>query len=230
MKKLRGQISESRRLAILLAVSGGFMDAYTYTFRGEVFANAQTGNIILLAINLSEGNFEKMLQYLFPVIAFAFGIIIAEVVHRFCTIDNILHWRQYTVLLECIILFSVGFISQEYNMIANSLVSFACGIQVESFRKVKGNASATTMCIGNLRSGTQNLFNFIFNKDKECLRKSLIYYGVIFFFAFGAVIENFIIGFWKQYTIWCSCILLFAGFLLMFLQAEEEDKQTYKLK
>ena len=75
MKKLRGQISESRRLAILLAVSGGFMDAYTYTFRGEVFANAQTGNIILLAINLSEGNFEKMLQYLFPVIAFAFGII-----------------------------------------------------------------------------------------------------------------------------------------------------------
>ena len=78
MKKLRGQISESRRLAILLAVSGGFMDAYTYTFRGEVFANAQTGNIILLAINLSEGNFEKMLQYLFPVIAFAFGIIIAE--------------------------------------------------------------------------------------------------------------------------------------------------------
>lgn len=137
MKKLRGQISESRRLAILLAVSGGFMDAYTYTFRGEVFANAQTGNIILLAINLSEGNFEKMLQYLFPVIAFAFGIILAEIVHRFCTIDNILHWRQYTVLLECIILFSVGFISQEYNMIANSLVSFACGIQVESFRKVK---------------------------------------------------------------------------------------------
>ena len=193
MKKLRGQISESRRLAILLAVSGGFMDAYTYTFRGEVFANAQTGNIILLAINLSEGNFEKMLQYLFPVIAFAFGIILAEIVHRFCTIDNILHWRQYTVLLECIILFSVGFISQEYNMIANSLVSFACGIQVESFRKVKGNASATTMCIGNLRSGTQNLFNFIFNKDKECLRKSLIYYGVIFFFAFGAVIENVII-------------------------------------
>ena len=122
MKKLRGQISESRRLAILLAVSGGFMDAYTYTFRGEVFANAQTGNIILLAINLSEGNFEKMLQYLFPVIAFAFGIILAEIVHRFCTIDNILHWRQYTVLLECIILFSVGFIFQEYNMIANSLV------------------------------------------------------------------------------------------------------------
>lgn len=230
MKNLKGQISESRRLAILLAVSGGFMDAYTYTFRGEVFANAQTGNIILFAINLSEGNYAKMLQYLFPIIAFAFGIILAELVHRFCNIDNILHWRQYTVLLECIILLSVGFISQRYNLIANSLVSFACGIQVESFRKVKGNASATTMCIGNLRSGTQNLFNYVFYKDKECLRKSLIYYGVIIFFAFGAVIENIIIGFWQQYTIWCSCILLFAGFLLMFIQAEEEDKRSGKTK
>ena len=115
-------------------------------------------------------------------------------------------------------------------MNANSLVSFACGIQVESFRKVKGNASATTMCIGNLRSGTQNLFNYVFNKDKECLRKSLIYYGVIFFFALGAVIENIIIGFSQQYTIWCSCILLFAGFLLMFIQAEEEDKRSGKTK
>lgn len=230
MKNLKGQISESRRLAILLAVSGGFMDAYTYTFRGEVFANAQTGNIILFAINLSEGNYAKMLQYFFPIIAFALGIILAELVHRFCNIDNILHWRQYTVLLECIILLSVGFISQRYNLIANSLVSFACGIQVESFRKVKGNASATTMCIGNLRSGTQNLFNYVFNKDKECLRKSLIYYGVIFFFALGAVIENIIIDFSQQYTIWCSCILLFAGFLLMFIQAEEEDKRSGKTK
>ena len=210
MKNLKGQISESRRLAILLAVSGGFMDAYTYTFRGEVFANAQTGNIILFAINLSEGNYAKMLQYLFPIIAFALGIILAELVHRFCNIDNILHWRQYTVLLECIILLSVGFISQRYNLIANSLVSFAC--------------------VCNLRSGTQNLFNYVFNKDKECLRKSLIYYGVIFFFAFGAVIENIIIGFWQQYTIWCSCILLFAGFLLMFIQAEEEDKRSGKTK
>ena len=160
--KFSKQMSESIKLGVILAIAGGFMDAYSYMCRGKVFANAQTGNIILLAINLSEGNVEEMLQYLFPVIAFAFGIILAEIVHRFCTIDNILHWRQYTVLLECIILFSVGFISQEYNMIANSLVSFACGIQVESFRKVKGNASATTMCIGNLRSGTQNLFNFIF--------------------------------------------------------------------
>ena len=63
----KGQISESRRLAVLLALSGGLMDAYTYIFRGQVFANAQTGNILLFGVNLSEGNFGEALRYFFPV-------------------------------------------------------------------------------------------------------------------------------------------------------------------
>ena len=47
MNKKR-QMSETFRLGILLAIVGGFLDAYTYISRGEVFANAQTGNICLL--------------------------------------------------------------------------------------------------------------------------------------------------------------------------------------
>lgn len=42
------QISESIRLGALLAISGGMMDAYSYIMRGHVFANAQTGNMLLL--------------------------------------------------------------------------------------------------------------------------------------------------------------------------------------
>ena len=40
------QRSESFLVGALLAVSGGFLDAYTYLCRGGVFANAQTGNMI----------------------------------------------------------------------------------------------------------------------------------------------------------------------------------------
>ena len=41
MNKTR-QMSETIRLGMLLAVSGGFMDAYSYIERDQVFANAQT--------------------------------------------------------------------------------------------------------------------------------------------------------------------------------------------
>ena len=40
------QMSESFRVASLLAVCGGILDAYSYLCRGGVFANAQTGNIV----------------------------------------------------------------------------------------------------------------------------------------------------------------------------------------
>ena len=56
------QISESIGLGTILALSGGFMDAYSYIERGKVFANAQTGNMLLFGVNLSEGNYQTMLN------------------------------------------------------------------------------------------------------------------------------------------------------------------------
>ena len=51
-----GQMSESFLTAVFLSLSGGLQDAYTYLFRGKVFANAQTGNIVLLSANLGVMN------------------------------------------------------------------------------------------------------------------------------------------------------------------------------
>ena len=50
MKQTR-QMSETIKLGILLALSGGFMDAYSYIQRDQVFANAQTGNMLLFGVN-----------------------------------------------------------------------------------------------------------------------------------------------------------------------------------
>ena len=65
------QRSESFRAAAVLALAGGFLDAYTYLCRGQVFANAQTGNMVLLAVRLAEGNWGKAFHYLMPILAFA---------------------------------------------------------------------------------------------------------------------------------------------------------------
>ena len=57
------QMSDSIRLGIVLAMAGGFMDAYSYLCRGQVFANAQTGNMLLMGINLAEQNWKTALYY-----------------------------------------------------------------------------------------------------------------------------------------------------------------------
>ena len=212
------QVSESIELGIILALSGGFMDAYSDLERGRVFAKAQTGNMLLLGVSLSEGNFHLVVRYLFPVLAFAIGIALADVVRIKGIIR--LHWRQISVLFEALILATVSFMPHNMNLLANSLTSLACGIQVESFRKIHGNGIATTMCIGNLRSATQNLCSYFYTKEKGHLEKGLLYYGIIFCFVIGAVIGNAFIKIFHEKAILCCSVMMFLAFILMFIDRE----------
>lgn len=146
------QMSESFRLGAVLALAGGFLDAYTYLVRGGVFANAQTGNIVLLGVRLMEGDWAGAGHYLVPILAFAAGVLTAELVHARCGRWERLHWRQLTVAAEMILLVAVALLPGWADSGANVLVSYVCAVQVQSFRKVAGSAFATTMCTGNLRA------------------------------------------------------------------------------
>ncbi len=70
-KKKRGQMSEALLVGALLALAGGFMDAYTYVARGHVFANAQTGNLVLLGIHIADGEWRIAVSYLIPILTFS---------------------------------------------------------------------------------------------------------------------------------------------------------------
>ena len=185
--------TESLRLGIMLAFIGGFMDAYSYICRGEVFANAQTGNMLLVGVNLYEGKFDNVIHYLFPVMFFGIGILIAEILRYKLENKDLFHWRQLSILLEALVLFGVGFMPQSMNLIANSLTSLACGIQVESFRKIRGNGIATTMCIGNFRSANENMFKYFKEDNKGAGEKSLLYFFIILCFVRGAIAGNFFV-------------------------------------
>ena len=202
------QRSESFRATAMLAVAGGFLDAYTYLCRGQVFANAQTGNILLFAVAVSEGRPGDSLRYLLPVVSFAVGIALTAAIRtRFGRMSR-LHWRQLALAAEILILFGVSFFPAGQHLIANSLTSLACGIQVQAFRKIEGNGIATTMCIGNLRAGVQALHEYHIAHDREELRRGALYFGVILFFARGAVAGNLAVGRWGLSAIRWDCLLL----------------------
>ena len=217
------QVSESIELGILLALSGGFMDAYSYIGRGEVFANAQTGNMLLFGVSLSEGNWELALTYLFPVASFSLGIMLADLFHTHA--PEIFHWRQVAIFLEALILLFVAFIPFNHNLFANSLTSLACGIQVEAFRKIHGHGIATTMCIGNLRSAMQNVDDFLETHKQSSIANALLYLLIITCFIGGAVIGNLMLKQFGQYAIICCSLVLFICFLIMFIDREHADDE-----
>ena len=146
----------------LLTLSGGLQDAYTYLRRGKVFANAQTGNIVLLGQSLFDGDWSRAARYLLPVLAFALGVAAAEFLRLR---PSRLHWQRRVLLWEIFLLFLVGFIPHSLDQLANALVSFSCAMQVQSFRKMESFPFASTMCIGNLRSGMEALCAFLRGGD-----------------------------------------------------------------
>lgn len=214
-------MSESIELGVVLAIAGGFMDAYSYMCRDEVFANAQTGNMLLLGIYISEGRWDMALRYLFPVLAFTLGIAIADIVRIKLKDRNLLHWRQISVLFEAVVLVIVCFLPQSLNLPANSLTSLACGIQVESFRKIHGSGIATTMCIGNLRSGTQNICEYLYTKDKGTATRGALYYGIIVCFVIGAIVGNAAVKTFSEKAILICAGMLILAFLMMFVDREK---------
>ena len=217
-----GQMSEAFRTVMFLSASGGLQDAYTYIGRGKVFANAQTGNIVLMSQAAFNGDLSRVLHYLIPLLSFALGVAAAEVIHIRYREAKHLHWRQLVLVVEILLLFGVGFIPNTLDLAANALVSFACAMQVQAFRKVHGYPFASTMCIGNMRSGMESLVVYFHLQDKKVLHKALHYFGVILLFAIGAGVGAHCVGVFGNKTIWFSCALLLVSLCFMFIQDEEE--------
>ena len=219
----RGQMSEAFRTVMFLSASGGLQDAYTYIGRGKVFANAQTGNIVLMSQSLFDGDLSRFAHYFIPVLSFALGVAAAECIRLRWRQARRIHWRQLVVLAEIVLLFAVGFFPAGWDIGANALVSFACAMQVQAFRKVHGYPFASTMCIGNLRSGMDSLCSWLVAGNRAARSKAFHYFAIILLFALGAGLGSVALGFCGAKAIWFSCLLLAVSFCLMFLKEDIEE-------
>ena len=222
----RPQISESFPLGAALTITGGFLDAYSYLTRGSVFATAQTGNIVLLGLRLVKGEWSMVLHYLIPILAFAAGVLAADFFrYRFRGLATV-HWRQISVLAELLVLMGVAFLPHSLDNIANICVAFICAVQVESFRKVNGNAFATTMCTGNLRSGTEHLFHFLRTGERDQLQRMAQYYIIILFFILGAVLGSICCAVMGQLAALVAGVPLIAALIMMIYTADQSKAQS----
>ena len=217
------QMSDSLMVGLMLAFAGGMLDAYSFVNRGAVFATAETGNIVQLCVHLSMGRLDMAFHYLLPITAFFLGILTAEAIRRHVSgRPNWLHWRQFLVAAECMVLVLVSFLPQgEPDWAANVLISFTSAVQLETFRKFRGCAGATTMCTGNLRSGTELLYKFLALPDPQSGQKATVFYRLILAFALGGILSARLSLFFGERTVLWACIPLLAVFFLLFRPVRE---------
>ena len=211
------QASESLSVGLLLALAGGLLDSYSYLNRGQVFATAETGNIVLLGISLAQAQWAQALHYLLPILAFTAGVLTTELLRRRLeSASGRLHWRQPILLVECGVILAVAVLPLgRLDPLANVLISFTSAIQIESFRKFDGCGCATTMCTGNLRSGTEHLFRWLNRREEGSLRGVRVYYGLILSFLTGALLGGLLTPLAGGKAILTACLPLLAAYARM---------------
>lgn len=214
------KIHDSVRLGILLAIVGGFLDAYTFVGRDGVFANAQTGNIVLLGTCAANGQFKEALLHIPPILACITGVITVEIVKEYSEKLFLKDWTQTVLIIEILTIIIVGFIPNKIsNIVVTVIISFVSSMQVSSFRKLVDSPYATTMSTGNLRSASQAAFIAVTQKDRNEAIKAIRYFIIIFSFIFGAFSGGRLTLKFGEKAIWFSAIVLV--FTLIILRIEE---------
>lgn len=223
MREQDTPVSESVPFCMLLAIVGGFLDAYTFVGRDGVFCNAQTGNIVLLGVYLSTGKWRSALEHIPPVLAFIVGVFLAEAIKRNKSPVHWMDWKKNILIFEAVSLFIIGFIpSSAPNVIVTATVSLVASVQVSSFRKLVDSQFNTTMSTGNLRSASQALYLAITRKDTAAAIRSIRYFIIILSFFLGALTGGIITLLFGIRAIWSTIVLLTFAIVLMDMKEHTE--------
>ena len=184
----RFRSEETAQVALLLAFTGGYLDAYTWIIHG-VMANAQTANLVLLWVHGTAGNWLEALHFVPPILAFTVGVAAVSWLRRAAG-DRA---SMISILIEIVMLVAVGILHNRLPDLAGTVgISFVAAMQAAVFTRVEGGTYSSVMITGNLRQAIEGLFAATSGGGQPgMLRRSGIFASVCVAFGAGAAIGAF---------------------------------------
>jgi uncharacterized membrane protein YoaK (UPF0700 family) len=192
------------------ALAGGYLDGFTFVGHGRIFANAMTGNIVYLGMEVLSSPARPNFRHLPPLLMFMLGIWAARTLHlpRFRRIVR--HPYAAVLLVEVIILFILAFLpnsTPDYWITVP--ITFAASMQVLTFRTVGPHTYSSTFTTGNLSTLSTGLFDWLFTGEKETARSKSRIFGIICgMFLVGAATGSLAVTRWGNHALIPEIILL----------------------
>ena len=208
---------------ILLMLSGGFMGAYSYYLKGGVFANAETANLLIFAMHISqgsftEGSFTDAAKVLVPISTFFIGTFFSEMFK-----DKLKHrWPSLLIFSEIILLAFLALLPENAPFtIFHVMIALISSMQYNTFREARGVQMSTLFCTAHLRGGGSCLYNAVSKKDRTAYKKAFYHIGMILTFIAGAMLCSFSSRVLMSRTIALAIIPLF--FVLIEVQKDRKN-------
>ncbi len=207
---------ERRGVFLLLMVSAGMMGAYTYNLRGGVFCNAQTANVVLMAMALGKGLWRQGLYYLIPITAYISGAFVSEFFPNPVKKMGLLRWDTCLIGLEIAVLFLIGWIPLSApHRIVQVIINFICSMQYNTFRQAEGIPMATTFCTNHIRQIGVSLAKYVRHREAGALKRGLVHISMVGCFLGGGLILTACCASLQEKAIWLAILPLLADFLIL---------------
>ena len=195
------QHSDSLIIAAILFFFGGFQNAYTYINCGKVFANLQTGNLVLMSINLADGNFPLVIRYLVPLTSFWLGCFVGSIVDVKCKQNFKIHWRTIVLFIELVCVIIAGLLPESYDLTSAAVITFNSALSLQGFKTVDNRTLPTTMMIGNMRKAIEYITRYALLHKKEDMKEFRIVFWLLIVFLLGAIVSAKLSNFFYSRTI-----------------------------
>jgi len=184
---------ETLRVATLLSLAGGFLDAFTWVAHGGVFANAQTGNVVLLGVAAATGQWPVALHHVPPIVAFLLGVFLAHRLRRRASVRGAHRAALFSLGVEIALLLAVAALPTAVPDLPIVLgIAFVAALQSSSFARVEGAAYSSVMTTGNLRRTAESLLaGFGPPRDAVAWRQGRVFAAICSTFCLGAALGAF---------------------------------------
>lgn len=222
---------ERMRIFLILMMSGGFMGAFTYILKGEVFCNAQTSNILLFGIALGTMQWKRAAYLVLPISAYFLGSVISEILPVYVRKKELLRWDTLLVGIEIVVLVVLGFLPDTVpNQVFQVSINFICSMQYNTFRQAQGIPMATTFCTNHLRQTGIHVAKWIRKKDYTYLKRSQRHLEMLAAFVVGGAVGAVMCNYFGGRSIWGAAALLILAFIdLLYADLVQEKGKLYQV-
>jgi len=211
-------IYERTLIAQLMAMTSGGIDAYSYLTHGHVFASMQTGNLILLGVNIIDGKFSVILNYLLPILTYCIAAAITKWFQLHFPKEARVDRQSLILTFELFVFLIVAIISDIVPLdVTILMISFAISAQFVEFSSLHGMPVNTLMMSGNIKKVGMLTVDGVINKKPKSIRRAKRSLLLILAFFIGVIVSAWAVKILdRQAILFEVLILLVALFVVHF--------------
>ncbi len=216
----------------ILIIVAGFFGAYTFLLRGNVFCNAQTGNVVLMGMALGAAKWSEALYYLIPISAYLMGAFVSEALPNPIKHCLPIRWDTLLIVIEMLVVLGLGFLPESAPVqISQVAINLIASMQYNTFRQAEGVPMATTFATNHIRQigiCLAKAVRHLHTGDKSHRQKLRQHIEMLIFFLLGAVIGTVLCNLFLGKAIWVTLLplgVILGTFLYADLVTEKNMKQ-----